>query len=297
MSLKRIIITGSNGQLGSELRVLSDAYPQYEMIFFSREEFPINDAATAGRIMEKYRPAYFVNAAAYTAVDKAESDMQAAHEINASAVGHLASLCKQYGTKFIHVSTDYVFDGQKPEPLKEDDPVDPINAYGATKLLGERLARQNDPDALIIRTSWVYSSFGKNFVKTMMRLMSEKPAISVVNDQYGSPTYAFDLAEAIMQIIGSEQWTPGIYHFSNEGVISWFDFALAIKELMHASCTVNPIATENYPTPARRPKYSVLDKSKITNTYGIKLKDWKDSLVACFEKMAGNRQWAIGNRQ
>jgi dTDP-4-dehydrorhamnose reductase len=184
----------------------------------------------------------------------------------------------------IHISTDYVFNGKANRPLKEDDPVDPVNAYGETKLMGESMAMQNT-DAVIIRTSWVYSKYGNNFVKTMKRLMGEKESISVVNDQVGSPTYAADLAEAIVEIIRSGKWIPGIYNYSNSGVISWFDFAREIKNLLHSKCEVSPITTEQFPTPAKRPAYSVLDKTKINTVYNITIRDWKESLKKCITKL------------
>jgi dTDP-4-dehydrorhamnose reductase len=280
-----ILVTGSNGQLGSELRAVSSLYPQYRFQFFSREEFPIDEPETMSRIFEQVHPAYLVNCAAYTAVDKAESEIQQAEKINGTAVGSLASICREQGTRFIHISTDYVFNGSASEPLKETDAVDPVNAYGASKLKGEEQAMQQNPQSLIIRTSWVYSVYGKNFVKTMMRLMQERPSISVVEDQVGSPTNAADLAETIMKIIGSGKWLPGIYHFSNEGVISWFEFAVEIKNLIGADCQVQPIVTAQYPTPARRPHYSVLDKSKIKSAYGIELKNWKESLQGCLAQL------------
>lgn len=283
--MAKIIVTGSNGQLGSELKELSSASPANEWLFFSREDFPINDQSTAQQIMSRHRPDYFINCAAYTAVDKAESETALANDINGTAVGNLAALCRKHQTKFLHVSTDYVFNGNAEEPLEEGDEVDPVNAYGASKLLGEQLALANDPDTVIIRTSWVYSSYGKNFVKTMMRLMKEKESINVVSDQVGSPTYARDLALAITQIIESGKWVPGIYNYSNEGIISWFDFAAEIKDLLRSSCLVNPIATEQYPTPAKRPKYSVLDKTKICTTYHLHLADWRESLAACMKKL------------
>jgi dTDP-4-dehydrorhamnose reductase len=280
-----ILVTGSNGQLGSELRALSSLYPQYNFQFFSREELPIDEPETVRRIFDQVHPAYLINCAAYTAVDKAESEIQLAEKINGTAVGSLASICLQQGTRFIHISTDYVFNGSASEPLKETNAVDPVNAYGASKLKGEELAMQQNSESLIIRTSWVYSVYGKNFVKTMIRLMQERPSISVVEDQVGSPTNAADLAETIMLIIGSGKWLPGIYHFSNEGVISWYEFAVEIKNLIGADCQVQPIVTAQYPTPARRPHYSVLDKSKIISAYGIELKNWKESLQRCIAQL------------
>lgn len=285
MASNTIIVSGSNGQLGCELKELASTYPQFEFIFFDRTQLPIDNKELIEEVFDKYQPAYFVNCAAYTTVDKAESEVESANAINGIAVGDLASACKKSGTKFIHISTDYVFNGNATEPLKEIDEVDPVNAYGASKLLGEQLALQNNSESIIIRTSWVYSFYGKNFVKTMIRLMNEKESIGVVNDQLGSPTYAADLAEAIMQIIVLGKWKAGIYHFSNEGKITWFEFANEIKQLINSNCIINSLATEQFPTPAKRPKYSVLDKTKIQQTFSIELKDWKESLKTCIAKL------------
>lgn len=281
----KILVTGSNGQLGNELRDLASLYPQYEFVFTDLPELSITDKDAIENFFKEVRPAYLVNCAAYTAVDKAESEKEINDLINGTAVGILANACKNYGAKFIHISTDYVFDGNATSPLKESDEVDPVNEYGASKLLGEELAFKNDPDTIIIRTSWVYSFHGKNFVKTMMRLMNEKESIGVVSDQVGSPTYAADLAEAIMQIISSGKWQAGIYNYSNEGTISWFDFANEIKKLISSSCAVNALTTEQFPTPAKRPRYSVLDKTKIQQTFSIQLKHWKESLKHCIDKL------------
>ncbi|RYF77686.1 MAG: dTDP-4-dehydrorhamnose reductase, partial [Chitinophagaceae bacterium] len=231
---------------------------------------------------------FVINCAAYTAVDKAESEREEAFQINATAVGALAAACSKQGTGFIHISTDYVFDGSRQTPFKEDDAVNPINVYGESKLAGEQAALQNNPQSIVIRTSWVYSSYGKNFVKTMMRLMSEKQIISVVNDQWGSPTYAVDLAKAILHIIESDEWRPGIYHFSNEGVISWFDFAKEIGSLVQTKCEIRPTITANFPTPAKRPAYSAMDKTKIQQQYKIALRPWQESLRECIRKMQNN---------
>jgi dTDP-4-dehydrorhamnose reductase len=281
----KILVTGSNGQLGSDLKDLAASYPKFDFIFTDVAELSIVDKNAVDSLFAKERPAYLINCAAYTAVDKAESEKQLSDEINGTAVGILASACESHGTKFIHISTDYVFNGEASTPLKETDQVDPVNAYGASKLLGEQLAVQNNPGVIIIRTSWVYSFYGKNFVKTMMRLMGEKESLGVIDDQLGSPTYAADLAEAIMQIISSGKWEPGIYNYSNDGVISWFDFANEIKKQIGSNCIVNPLTTEQFPTPAKRPKYSVLDKAKIQNTFSITLKDWKESLRICISKI------------
>jgi len=285
MASNKILVTGSNGQLGNELKELSSAYPQFKFVFFGREKLPLNDQAAVEKVFREYEPAFLINCAAYTAVDKAESEKEQAEEINGRSVGSLAATCKSFGTKLIHISTDYVFNGKATSPLKENDAVDPVNAYGASKLLGEQLAFENNPDTVIIRTSWVYSFYGKNFVKTMIRLMNEKESISVVSDQIGSPTYAADLAEAIMNIITSGKWEGGIYNFSNEGVISWFDFANEIKRLTGSSCIINSVTTTQFPTPAKRPGYSVLDKSKIQQAYSVQPKDWKQSLKVCIIKL------------
>lgn len=279
----KILVTGSNGQLGKEIQELSSSYPQYEFLFLSREDMPINQFELVRTFFNTIKPAYCINCAAYTAVDRAESEKELAFQINGEAVGVLAAVCKEHQTKFLHISTDYVFNGEGTYPYTENFPTDPINMYGASKLEGEKQAIQLDPDCIVIRTSWVYSSFGKNFVKTMMRLMNEKDEIKVVSDQVGSPTYAADLAEVILKII--PDWKAGICNFSNEGIISWYDFAVAIKEIINCPCDIKPILTSEYPTPAKRPAYSVLDKTKIQETFGIKLKDWKESLRSCIERI------------
>jgi len=284
MSAKpKIVVTGGNGQLGKELQEISSSYPQFEFYFLTREDMPIDQFELVRNYFSALKPAYCINCAAYTAVDKAESEKNLAFLINGEAVGVLAAVCKEYDTKFIHISTDYVFNGEATYPYTENFPTDPINVYGASKLEGERNAMQFNPDSIVIRTSWVYSSYGKNFVKTMMRLMNEKDEIKVINDQVGSPTYAADLAEVILQII--PDWKPGIYNFSNEGIITWYEFAVAIKEIINCPCDIKPIITAEYPTPARRPGYSVLDKTKIQETFDVQLKNWTERLTICIEKI------------
>jgi dTDP-4-dehydrorhamnose reductase len=280
----KILVSGSNGQLGSELREIAGQFKEFQFVFFSRAELSITDNAAMEKMFALHRPSYFINCAAYTAVDKAEKEKEIAEEINGHAVGAIATLCTQYDCRLIHISTDYVFNGKARTPLKEDDPVDPVNAYGDSKLMGERLAMQHT-DAVIIRTSWVYSKYGNNFVKTMKRLMDEKESISVVHDQVGSPTYAADLATVIMEIIASGKWESGIYNYSNSGVISWFDFANEIKKELHSKCEVYPIPTSQFPTPAKRPAYSVLDKEKIQSVYNIMAREWKESLKECIDKL------------
>lgn len=285
MSKPLILVTGANGQVGKELRQLAAAYPQFQFLFLSREDLPIHHFELVRNFFETSQPAFCINCAAYTAVDKAESEKDLALLVNAESVGVLAAVAKLYNTRFIHISTDYVFDGTATTPYKEDAPVNPVNFYGSTKLKGEEECQQANAAAIIIRTSWVYSAFGNNFVKTMLRLMKERESLNVVNDQLGSPTYAADLANAILQIINSGNWQPGIYHYSNTGVISWYQFAVAIKELAGLNCTVNPIPTSAYPTPAKRPAYSVFNKEKIQSTYKLHIPDWKDSLKICLTKL------------
>ncbi len=284
-SKQKILITGSNGQLGKELKRLENSYSQFNFIFLSREDLPIHHYELVRNFFKGYQPQFLINCAAYTAVDRAESEKELAFQVNGESVGVLAAVCKEYGTKLIHISTDYVFDGTATIPYKEESLTNPQSVYGASKLEGEKEALRFNPDSIIIRTSWVYSEFGKNFVKTMLKLMSEREELNVVSDQFGSPTYAADLAEAILQIISSGQWHPGIYHFSNEGIISWYEFAVAVKELSGNICKVNPIPTSQYPTPAKRPAYSVLDKTKIQSAFSVRIKDWKASLETCLSRL------------
>ena len=291
MNIKsKILVTGGNGQLGKELREFSSLHTGLDFVFLSREELPIHQFELVRNYFNTLKPAYCINCAAYTAVDKAESEKDLAFQINGEAVGVLAAVCKEHNTKLIHISTDYVFNGEASYPYTENFPTDPINIYGASKLEGEKQAMELNPGSIIIRTSWLYSSLGKNFVKTMVKLMSEKDEVKVIKDQLGSPTNAADLAETIFNIIGYchlqiYDWSPGIYNFSNEGIISWYDFAKAIKEITASPCDIKPISTAQYPTPAKRPAYSVLDKTKIQRTFGIKLKKWKDSLRTCISNM------------
>jgi dTDP-4-dehydrorhamnose reductase len=280
-----ILVTGANGQLGKELKQLEGTYPGCRFIFLSREDLPIHHFELVRNFFKGYTPQYLVNCAAYTAVDKAETEKDLAFQVNGEAVGVLAAVCREYGTKFIHISTDYVFDGNATTPYSTDAPVNPQTVYGASKLMGEQEAVRYNPSSIIIRTSWVYSEFGKNFVKTMRKLMSERTELNVVNDQLGSPTYAADLAMVIMQIITGDKWIPGIYHFSNTGVISWYDFAVAIRELSGLSCQLHPISSAQYLTPAKRPAYSAMDTSGIFSTFGVTPVSWKESLQLCLQKL------------
>jgi len=280
-----ILVTGSNGQLGKELQQLSISYPQFHFVFASRDDLKLEHYDLVENFLTATKPQYCINCAAITAVDKAESEQDMAMLVNGEAVGNLAAVCKIVHTKLIHISTDYVFDGESETPYKEDDATNPINTYGASKLMGEQLCMKENEDAIIIRTSWVYSSFGHNFVKTMMRLMSERNELNVVSDQVGSPTYAADLAKVILEIIASGKWERGIYHYSNEGKISWYEFALAIKELNASKAIIHPILTAEYPTPALRPKFSLLNKDKIKTAFQVQVPDWEYSLKKCIVKL------------
>jgi dTDP-4-dehydrorhamnose reductase len=287
--IARILVTGANGQLGRELQAAARP-PEFEFIFADKEQLPIGDPARILYFFSKYQPDYCINCAAYTAVDKAETEKELAFQINGEAVGALAAVCHSTGTRLIHLSTDYVFDGNSETALKEGYPTRPVNVYGASKLLGEQLAMEQHPGGtVIIRTSWVYSEFGYNFVKTMIRLMKEKPSINVVDDQVGSPTYAADLAAVLLRICTGQHFIPGIYHYSNEGRISWYEFALAIGELTNSRCPIHPIPTARYPTPAKRPHYSLLDKSLIRTTYGISIPDWRQSLAVCIARLSSHQ--------
>ncbi len=298
-----ILITGANGQLGNEMRILSDEHPQHTYIFSDvvvPEDSPvtihpldITDAQAVTAFVREQRIDLIVNCAAYTNVDKAEQDEATALRINADAVANLG----RSGARVIHVSTDYVFSGDEHLPCREDDPVAPRTAYGRTKLAGEQALLAVQPDAIIFRTAWLYSEFGNNFVKTMLRLGRTKEEIGVVYDQIGTPTYALDLARAVFAAIESGEWHAGIYHYTNEGVCSWFDFTLAIHELYNmfiahglkqdepVNCRVRPILSEEYRYLTPRPHYSVLNKAKVKQTFGISIPHWRDSLIACMRNM------------
>lgn len=281
--MKKILITGSKGQLGSELEVLSKTHTQFEWVFTDREELDLCDLVHLEESLSAINPQIIINCAAYTAVDKAESEFELSDVLNHQSVAVLAQWSNANECKLIHLSTDYVFDGTASMALTETALPNPINVYGVTKLAGENACLQENRSSIIIRTSWVYSSFGANFVKTMSRLMQERDSLNVVNDQIGSPTYAADLAQAIMTIITHNDWQSGIYHFSNEGEISWYEFAMAIKEIGGFSCEVYGVPSSAYPTQAKRPQYSLLDKTKIKNTFGVIVPDYKESLKKCMD--------------
>ncbi len=282
---KTIWVTGVNGQLGNELRIIAPTYTDLKFIFTTRSEIDIENIGDVESFLSTNSIDICINAAAYTAVDLAEKERDVAMRANGLAVGDLAAQCRLHHIKFLHVSTDYVFNGQAEIPYKEQDTTDPVNYYGETKLKGEELALENNEDCLIVRTSWVYSRFGKNFVKTMMRLMKEKESIGVVSDQFGSPTYAADLAKALVHLAINSS-APGVYHYCNEGIISWFDFASAIGTLTRSSCEVKPINTSQYPTPAKRPAYSALDTSKFKAETGLDIPDWQSSLEECIRLLS-----------
>ena len=277
-----ILITGCNGQLGNEMRVLSAQHPRHNYFFTDVAELDITDRQAVSSFVTENAIDLIVNCAAYTNVDKAEEDEATALKINADALAVLGS----QGIRVIHISTDYVFSGDEHIPCREADPVAPRTAYGRTKLEGEKRLLAVCPEAVILRTAWLYSSFGNNFVKTMIRLGQEKERLSVVFDQIGTPTYAADLAQAIFTVIESPVWRPGIYHFTNEGVCSWYDFTLAIHELAGiTNCRVRPILSEEYQYRTPRPHYSVLDKSKFKKTFGAEIPHWMDGLKRCMEKL------------
>jgi len=284
--MKKILVTGANGQLGNEFRVLASKYTNLGFEFTDVQELDITKKEAIDAFVGRVKPDFIVNCAAYTAVDKAESDQDLAYLLNSEAPRLLAEAAKKQGAKFVQISTDYVFDGTSHVPYTEDMPIKPVSVYGTSKAMGEKNTMDANPQSIIIRTAWLYSSFGGNFVKTMIRLGKERADLGVVFDQVGSPTYARDLADCILQIIssGDEKWTAGIYHYSNEGVCSWYDFTKEIHQLTGiTTCQVRPLQTSDYPTPARRPHFSVFNKKKIKTTFGIEIPYWKDSLKACLE--------------
>ena len=283
----KIMVTGANGQLGNALKRELENDKDIEAIYTDADTLDITDTVALNRFFEDNPVDMVVNCAAYTDVNRAESDDLKAAAINTGAVGNLGQAAAKHGIKVIHISTDYVFSGENFRPYEENDEPYPQSIYGRTKLEGEGLLMSFSNKAMIIRTAWLYSEFGNNFVKTMLRLANERDEINVVADQIGTPTYAGDLAHAIHQVMRHETWKPGIYHFTNEGVASWYDFTKAIFELTGKKTKVNPIRTSQYPTPAKRPLYSVLSKEKIKRTYGVDIPYWRDSLQRCL-KMINN---------
>lgn len=279
--MKTILVTGSKGQLGNEMQQASGRYPDFQFIFTDVEELDICNPVAIESFVNENKINFIVNCAAYTAVDKAEEDVELCYKINAEAVYNLGKVAVNQNIAVIHISTDYVFDGTNYLPYHEEQPVSPATVYGKSKLEGERLLQEICPASVIIRTSWLYSSFGNNFVKTMLKLGKERDSINVVFDQIGTPTYAADLAEAVLQIVSKENPTAGIYHFSDEGVCSWYDFTKTIHRIARISCNVMPIESKDYPARTPRPHYSVLNKSKIKKTFGIQIPHWEESLERC----------------
>lgn len=287
--MTRILITGANGQLGNALRLELAGDPNIDAVYTDVEDLDITNAEAVENFLRDNAIGMMVNCAAYTAVDRAESDELRAAAINTEAVGIIGQAAGRLGIRVIHISTDYVFSGESYRPYEEKDEPFPQSIYGRTKLEGEGLLTSFCKDAVIIRTAWLYSEFGNNFVKTMLRLAGEREELGVVSDQIGTPTYAGDLAAAIHAVIRSEEWKPGIYHFTNEGVASWYDFAKSIFEIAGKDIRVKPLLTSEYPTAARRPMYSVLSKNKIKRTYNIEIPYWRESLEKCIGRL-GNTQ-------
>lgn len=279
--MKNTLVFGASGQLGHCIKIVCERQDITDVVFPQESAANILDIAALDKLFNEYQPAYAINCAAYTAVDKAEDDVELARKINKDGAANLAALCKKYGAALIHISTDFVFEGNLPKLLSEDDDAKPISVYGLTKLEGEQDIISILPQHYILRTSWLYSEYGNNFVKTMMKLGSERDELSIIADQVGTPTYAIDLAEAIMAVILSGNTAYGIYHYSNEGVTSWYDFAKAIFELSGINVNVKPITTAEYVTKATRPAFSAMNKAKIKSTFNITIPYWRDSLINC----------------
>ena len=289
MAMHKILITGANGQLGWELGQLAAAYPAFEFVLVDRNQLDLSFPETFEKIIQTIAPDCIVNTAAYTAVDKSETEKELSYTVNATAVQALASICKNLAIPFITYSTDYVFDGEATQPYTISTKVDPVNYYGSTKAAGETMAMEANEDTIIVRTSWVFSSHGNNFVKTMMRLMKERAQLNIVADQKGRPTYAKDLAIATMQMMeamNAGKSIKGVYHFANQGETTWFDFAAKIKAIAGLTCEVQPIETKDFPTPAKRPAYSVLDTSKIEHDLAIDIRHWEDALKDCMNHLS-----------
>lgn len=275
----KVLVTGGNGQVGQALRLAAQDFPQLDLRFFSSSELDITDASRIRAVFDEVQPDFCINTAAYTAVDKAESEPEKARLINSEGPRKLARACREHDTVLLHISTDFVFDGTKESPYTEDDVPNPQSVYGATKLDGERAIAEEWENHFIVRTSWVYSQFGNNFMKTMLRLASERDRLSVVADQTGTPTNANDLAKALLTMVTQHTTQPyGIYHFSNEGSCSWYEFAVKIMAFAGRNLPIDPIATAAYPTPAKRPAYSVLSKDKIVSVFRLPVRDWQESL-------------------
>lgn len=289
--MKKVLVTGAGGQLGSEIKALSAQFTQYTFVFTDYEELDITNSQAVLEFIESGKYNAVINCAAYTAVDKAETDKEKAYLINETGASFLAEASAKVGAKFIHISTDFIFDGTHSSPILEDAAAKPLSVYGASKLAGELAVQKSCADSIIFRTSWVYSSFGGNFVKTMLRLFDERESLSVIYDQIGTPTYAHDLASVILNTLDKaiDQKISGIFNYSNEGVASWYDFAVAIKDIAGKQTKILPIETARYPTPATRPKYSVLNKKKVKETFGIEIPYWRHSLFKCMQLLNAHK--------
>lgn len=281
----KILITGANGQLGTELHEILEREFPGQTLYTDVQELDLTNAKAVDSYVANNEITHIVNCAAYTAVDRAEEEKMLCAAVNTDAVKNLAMAADANGAKIIHISTDYVFDGTNHRPYRESDKVNPISQYGTTKRKGETLLLALAPQAIIIRTAWLYSAHGNNFVKTMLRLSDSQPEIKVVCDQIGTPTFARDLARAVVKVLQSHQWVPGIYHFTDEGAASWYDFAKAIFRIAGKDVKVTPIPTEDYPTPASRPSYSILDRTRIKATYGIEIPHWEEALADCLRQL------------
>jgi dTDP-4-dehydrorhamnose reductase len=286
--MKNVLVTGSSGQLGQSIAAISSTRKDCNFTFINTEQLDLSQLDAIEDYFLKHQFDYIINCAAYTAVDNAESDSELADKINHLAVEKLAFIAKQTKTVFIHISTDYVFNGEAFRPYIETDLTDPQCMYGISKLKGEQAVQTINPDGIIIRTSWVYSEYGNNFVKTMLRLGKEREQLSIIYDQVGTPTYAQDLARVCLELLDVKHQGIKLYHFANEGVCSWYDFAKTIFTLAEIQCDIQPIEAKDYPTPAKRPHYSVLNKTKIKQDMNIKIPYWKDSLQTCLEKLTEN---------
>lgn len=284
--MSKIIVLGASGQLGQCLKHVSAEMDITNIAFPDETEGNILNTKTLKQLFEKHQPKYCINCAAYTAVDKAEDELELARKINKTGVANIAALCKEYDTALIQISTDFIFTGNSPHPLIETDPTEPISVYGLTKLEGEQVIFPLTEKYFILRTSWLYSEYANNFVKTMLKLGKERDELKIIADQVGSPTYAIDLASAVLQIIESGSNAYGIYHYSNEGVTSWYDFAQGIFDISKTEVKTFPIRTAEYPTKAMRPAYSVMDKAKIKKTFGIEIPYWRHSLEKCIAALA-----------
>jgi dTDP-4-dehydrorhamnose reductase len=283
--MQTILVTGCNGQLGSEMQVAANRFPSFQYIYTDVAELDICDKNTLDSFVKENAVNIIVNCAAYTAVDKAEDDIELCYKINRDAVKNIGEVASENNLKVVHVSTDYVFDGTNYLPYTEDLPVCPATVYGKSKLEGEQALMESCGQAVILRTAWLYSSFGNNFVKTMIKLGTERESLNVIFDQIGTPTYAADLADAILCLLSNETFVPGIYHYSDEGVCSWYDFTKTIHRIAKVTCNVQPIETKDYPARTPRPHYSVLNKSKIKSTYNISIPHWEESLEKCINLM------------